>query len=192
MLRKLLRKRRLVLNTLVSSVLFVVFTVLGSTIEMSESIGILEELETLSEFLKGLPTPILALAIFANNFVKALLLIPSGAVFGLPPIAFIAFNGLILGVVFNYSAANLGVWTTLAGILPHGVLEIPAILMASGLALNVGWEVWMKVLGRDGKPKATIKEGLKTCLRVILPLLVVAALIEVYVTPLIVMLIARA
>lgn len=181
-------KRRLILNILASSTLFIVFTVLGSTMKPSESIGVLKELETLSKLLKGLPTPILALAIFANNFIKAFLLIPSGAVFGLPPIAFIALNGLILGVVFSYSTVNLGVWITLAEILPHGILEIPAILIASGLALNVGWEVWMKVLGRGGKPKVAVKTGLKTCVRVILPMLAVAALIEVYVTPIIVML----
>lgn len=182
-------KRRLLLNTLASFTLFVVFTVLGSTVKSSESIDVLKELETLSGLLKGLPTPILALAIFVNNFVKALLLIPSGAVFGLPPIAFIALNGLILGVVLSYSVANLGVWITLAGILPHGILEIPAILIASGLALNVGWEVWMKVLGKGGRPKVVVKDGLKTCIRVIAPMLAVAALIEAFVTPVIVMLV---
>lgn len=179
-------KRRLILNTLVSLILFLVFTFLGSTVKPSEGIGLLKELETFSEFLKGLPTPILALAIFVNNFVKALILIPAGAVFGIPPIAFITLNGLILGVVLSYGAANLGIWITLAGILPHGVLEIPAILIASGLALNVGWEVWMEVLGRGGKPKVAVKDGLKMCIQTTLPMLAASALIEAYVTPIII------
>ncbi len=73
-----------------------------------------------------------------------------------------------------------------AGILPHGVFEVTAVWLAATLALRLG----AAVIARP--PKMTMGEGwllaladyLKALVFVVVPLLVLAAVVEAHVTPL--------
>jgi len=177
-------KRRVWISILISSILFAVSIFIGFVSDTA-IISIIEGLAELSRFLTSFPPPILVILVFLNNFVKSLLVILLGFLIGIPPIVFLAFNGLILGVVAKYGFASIGLAGTLASLLPHGIIEIPSILIASALGLNVGWEAWVGVLGMESRVKATTINCLKIFFKVITPLLAVAAFIEVYITPLI-------
>lgn len=182
-------KRKVFMGFLLSTLLFILFTALGFTTEIPYMVMDFKELEAVLGFLRDLPRPALALIIFINNFVKSLLLIPLGAVLGLPPAAFLAFNGFVLGAVLKYSSSILGFEAALASIVPHGVVEVPSILFASALALNVGWEVWRRLFGKRGRVKDAIKAGLRSWLKWGMLPLALAAVIEVYVTPVVVRLV---
>jgi len=172
------------MSILISSILFTISMFIGFVSDTA-MISIIEDLVELSKFLTGFPPPILVILVFLNNFIKSLLVIPLGFLIGIPPIVFLAFNGLILGVVVRYGFASIGLTATLASLLPHGVIEIPSILVASALGLNVGWEALIGVFGMESRVKATVVRCLKIFFKVVTPLLAVAAFIEVYVTPLI-------
>jgi stage II sporulation protein M len=176
-------------SILISSILFTASMIIGF-ISDTAVISIIEGLVELSKFLTGFPPPILAILIFLNNFIKSLLVILLGFLIGIPPVVFLAFNGLILGVVVRYGVSSIGLAGTLASLLPHGVIEIPSTLVASALGLNVGWEALIGVFGMESRVKATVAHCLKIFLKVVAPLLAVAAFIEVYVTPLIYNLVA--
>lgn len=149
------------------------------------AISIMEDLVELSRFLTAFPPPILAVLVFLNNFVKSLLVILLGFLIGIPPIVFLVFNGLILGAVIKYGFASIGLAGTLASLLPHGIIELPSVLVASALGLNIGWEAWVGVLGKESHVKPVVVRSLKIFLKVITPLLAVAAFIEVFITPII-------
>lgn len=78
--------------------------------------------------------------IFLNNFIKSVAVVFLGALFGLVPLLFIGMNGMLLGYVIalaGEAGANVPA-TIIRGILPHGVLELTAILIASAYGLKYG------------------------------------------------------
>jgi uncharacterized membrane protein SpoIIM required for sporulation len=90
--------------------------------------------------------------------------------------------GFIMGQVIG---AGLSPLPFIMAIIPHGIIEIPAILIAGAAALRLGsivtrppedmtvGEAWLRALG----------DAIKIGIGVVLPLLVVAAMLEVWVTP---------
>ena len=150
-------------------------------------------IETLKELYGetfNLPLPLLTILIFVNNFVKSFAAMLLGVVLGIPPLLFIFTNGLVLGIIGYAIIRDYGVWFFLAGILPHGVLEIPAVILSVALGVKLG----LAVLGKFRHREVSVKETLLSCIRsylfVVLPLLAIAAFIESHITPLILRLVS--
>lgn len=116
-----------------------------------------------------------AVFIFTNNLKAAVAAIVLGPALGLVPILQAAANGLLIGIVLSKAAASAGVVATLAGILPHGVFELPAMLIAWGLGLWVGMWPFLKDGLKFGERMFLAARVLFVC---IIPLLAAAALIE--------------
>lgn len=73
----------------------------------------------------------------------------------------------------------------IAGVLPHGIFELPALMIGSAVALYMGATL---VTPQTGKSMGEVliellADWVKIFLGVVVPLLAVAALIEAYVTP---------
>ena len=132
---------------------------------------------------RGLSKVQLAAAIFLNNTLKTVLAILLGSVFGIIPVVFLLANGIALGVVFSLSAQSRGVWLSLLSIVPHGILELPAVFLGTSIGLMIGTHVMKRLF----RPSATTLGAELACaLRffctVILPLLFIAALVEAFLT----------
>lgn len=123
------------------------------------------------------------LAIFKNNALNSLFALVSGIVFGFVPLALIAVNGLFLGVVVEVFSTEKGVLFVLAAVLPHGIIELPMVLISAGIGLRLGYEMYRFLKGESTNLKQEFKQGLWFYIVRILPLLFVAAVIESYVTP---------
>src|SRR6266508_2801965 len=132
---------------------------------------------------RGLSKLELAAAIFLNNTLKTVLAILLGSLFGIIPAVFLLGNGIALGVIFSLSVQMRGVWLSLLSIVPHGLLELPAVFLGTSIGLMVGSRV-MKQFFRP--PETTIGselvQGLRFFITVILPLLFIAALVEAFLT----------
>lgn len=142
--------------------------------------------ESIASFLKtfrDLPRPQLAAAIFLNNSVKTFAAILLGLGFGILPALFLVVNGAVLGVVFYLSSHSRGVWPSLLAILPHGVVELAAVFLGTAIGLLLGDRLLKRIMR---KSESAIKTELGRALRffaiVILPMLLVAALIEAFIT----------
>jgi stage II sporulation protein M len=142
--------------------------------------------ETIAAFVKtfaGLPRLKLAGAIFLNNAAKTLLAILLGTLLGIVPGFFLVANGVALGVAWSLSTSMRGPWLSLLSLLPHGVLELPAVFLGTSIGMLIGGEALKQL---TGKPEARIGAELATGLRffctVIVPLLFVAALVEAFIT----------
>lgn len=123
------------------------------------------------------------LALFTNN-LRAMLL---GVLYGFIP--FLYLPALALGV----NAAILGMLASLidgqwlllaAGILPHGIFELPALFLslAAGLCLCKNINVYIRK-NEKGVMKPLLLNILRVVVLLVLPLLVIAAVMETYVTP---------
>ena len=123
------------------------------------------------------------LALFANN-LRAMVL---GILYGFIP--FLYLPALALGV----NAAILGMLASLidgqwlllaAGILPHGIFELPALFLslAAGLCLCKNINAYIRK-NEKGVMKPLLLNILRVTVLLVLPLLVIAAVMETYVTP---------
>ena len=141
---------------------------------------------SLASFVKifrGLPKLQLAAAIFVNNTVKTLGVILLGTLFGVIPAFFLIVNGAALGVVWSLSSETRGVWVSLLSLLPHGILELPAVFLGTAIGIMMGTSIARKLFAKSANKIGTeLGQALKFFAIVIVPLLLVAAFVEAYVT----------
>ncbi|MDP7470166.1 MAG: stage II sporulation protein M [Dehalococcoidia bacterium] len=126
----------------------------------------------------------LLLFIFLNNVVKAGAAVILGFVLGIPTAIFLMTNGIVAGLVIYQVMAEWGLGYTLAGLAPHGMVEIPALLLAGSLGLEVGGEVLRWLRRRPSNVRRRLRRVIRPYLVYIAPALAVAAVIEVFITPL--------
>lgn len=112
------------------------FTVFLNT-QIEAMRGMVEQLDQSSN-----PTLSTMVFIFLNNAIKSVMVIFLGAFFGIFPVFFLAVNGLIIGYIVKLtldgqmliSLFDLIVKT----LLPHGILEIPALILVAAYGLRLG------------------------------------------------------
>jgi stage II sporulation protein M len=185
---EIIRQKVLIRNLVLATSIFFVSLALGTLIGKNIAEGLIEQFGGILGPLA--PTghiPILLfLIIFINNAIKALGLVLLGILLGVAPVLFIGFNGFILGG-FGSALESLNGWRyVIASFVPHGVIEIPLILLAAALGLTLGIESLKWLLRRESRVKLQLSDCFKVYLRLILPGLAVAAIIEVFVTPLLI------
>ncbi|MEK6914940.1 MAG: stage II sporulation protein M [Nanoarchaeota archaeon] len=113
--------------------------------------------------------------IFSNNIASAITSFVLGALLGIFPIFNAVFNGILLGYVYSKAVPIAG-YFVIWRVLPHGIFELPAIFIALGLGVHLG----ASFFGKE-KIKTLSKRfrlSFKAFLTVVLPLLVIAAIIE--------------
>ena len=149
---------------------------------ISEDITALEEL---IDFLASLPPALTAIFIFIKNASALLLSFVFSPIFCLPPILALTVNGWLLGFISVLVSREKSVGFVLAGLLPHGVFELPALIMGEAAALSFGIVVILALFKKERRSQLvpSLKQNLKY-LVIALALLVPAAIIETYVTPL--------
>lgn len=113
-----------------------------------------------------------------------------GLFFGILPLMVLLVNGMLLGYVIQYQMEAQSLAYVLKGILPHGILEIPAIIVACAYGLRLGILV-IKMIGglfsskRSGNAAAEFKRVMRLTRPLILLVvgtLLLAAVVESTVT----------
>lgn len=146
-----------------------------------EAKGLLEKLSKDLGTLKHINAVAMFLFIFANNAVKAFAMAALGSFFGIIPILFIIVNGLLIGVTSSVIVAHQGMEFLFVGTAPHGILEIPAFLIAGAYGMRLGRRYYRNL--RHGDPfKPAFFRVMREMVRIVLPLLVAASFIETFVT----------
>jgi uncharacterized membrane protein SpoIIM required for sporulation len=91
--------------------------------------------------------------------------------------------GILLGVfqLLGYSPLTL----TINGLLPHGIFEVPALILASAAMLRIGVVLVTPQMGRSlGEVVLEVlADWTKIAVGLVVPLLLIAAVIETYITP---------
>ncbi|RLI88555.1 MAG: hypothetical protein DRO98_03035 [Archaeoglobales archaeon] len=123
--------------------------------------------------------------IFINNSLKALVATAAGIFFGIFPLSFIVINGYLIGLVVYVKGLELGFGKVLLYLIPHGILEIPAILLACSYGLWLGERFVKKLRAEDVNLRADFRRALDKCIKRVVPILFVAAIIETFITPIV-------
>jgi stage II sporulation protein M len=127
--------------------------------------------------------------IFLNNAFVSLVYLVLGLALGVFPILFIASNGFLVGVISYLVGQQKGFLFILLALIPHGIIELPMVFLSASIGLRLGYHVLLYLIGKPTEIKRELKQGLKFYFRWIMPLLFVAAVIEAFITPLILSLI---
>jgi len=139
--------------------------------------GFNDLLKGLTEQIEGLGHLGLIWFILQNNVISAFIGMMLGVLLGIVPVFNSLLNGALLGYVFYLASAQGGL-SVIWYIVPHGIFELPAIFIALGLGVRFG----MFVFAGKGKRKREFRKrfwgSVKVFLTVVLPLLIIAAVIE--------------
>jgi len=118
-----------------------------------------------------------AAVMYANNAAFAVLL-ELGSLLVLPGVMLLAFNGYVLGSLASVFLPEHGAGLLLAALLPHGVVELPAYMLAAGGGLQCARSIY-----RGGFSFERLAARCLGLLYPVLLLLLAAAFLEEYVTP---------
>jgi len=154
---------------LFSLTIFLLFTIIGLIFPDFFKDKILELIRSLISQTQDLSILQLISFITANNIQVAFFGIIFGIIFGILPIVALVVNGYVLGFVANQAIAAEGIFV-LGRLLPHGIFEIPAILISTALGIRLGTDL--------KNIKKNFLSSIRIFLLIIIPLLVIAGIIE--------------
>lgn len=149
--------------------------------KLQENLGDLPDLESVSGNLN-------AGFLFLNNTRAMALIFLAGMVsFSVLGVLFYMINVSLIGGVYAFLEL-IGVSPMpifLAGVLPHGIFELPALLIGSAVVLYIGAAL---VTPQNGKSMGEVvielmADWTKIFVGLVVPLLAIAALVEAYITP---------
>ncbi|MAG07510.1 hypothetical protein CMI46_01720 [Candidatus Pacearchaeota archaeon] len=141
--------------------------------QLNESFN--EQLKQLILEFEGLGSLETIFKIFVNNVMASFLGIFLGVFFGLITLSFIFVNGYLIGYVMDLSVAANGLGV-LWRLVPHGIFELPAVLLSFALGVKLGMFFLAKDPWEELKRRA--RESLNVFILIVVPLLVIAAIIE--------------
>jgi stage II sporulation protein M len=148
---------------------------------IAEDLVVLRELSTIL-----IPFQIsTAIFIFLKNVSALLLSFIFSPILGLLPILALIVNGWLLSFISVVVLQEESVAFLLAGLLPHGIFEIPALIMGEAAALSSGTLIIAAIISKTRRN--LLLPELKQNLRYLMlacTLLLPAAIIETYITPL--------
>ena len=143
-----------------------------------------QELPDLSAIRNSISAPFL---FFNNTRAVALIFLMGLVSFGVLGILFYMVNIGLIGAIFALLPL-LGIPPGpifLAGVVPHGIIEIPALMIGSAVVLYIGASI---VTPQTGKSLGEVilellADWAKIFIGLVVPMLALAALIEAYITP---------
>jgi stage II sporulation protein M len=172
---------------IVSAALFIFGLLLGFIIPTEGAGLFLEEAAALDE-MAGIIAPLPQVAIFffilfknISVIVLSFILSPLLCIF---PVITLVINGGVIGLVSAIIIEQESLSFVLTGLLPHGIFELPALIMGEAVALSFGIAVLQGIFGKDKQDiiKSNLKSNLKY-LAISAGLFLAAAIIETFVTP---------
>ncbi len=135
---------------------------------------IISELIEKTEDLGGLQ---LIKFIFINNLKSGFFAMIFGIFLGIVPFIVVIMNGYVLGFVANKTISIEGI-LVLWRLLPHGIFEIPAIMISIGLGLRLGLFLFVSKNKSWKEFKKWVSDSFRVFVFIVVPLLILASIIE--------------
>ncbi len=174
--------------------IFVIFAVIFSFAAPGQDLadgqivdGQFEQLLGLFDFIMDAHPLISVLLIFMNNFLSMAQMLLLGVFAGISPLVTLGLNGALVGMLFSMTSEQGIPLLPLIflGILPHGFFELFAFFLCGALGLKFGYHCIASPL-----PKMTRMQSFRyiwketiSVLPLIVLLLLIAAFIEIMITP---------
>jgi stage II sporulation protein M len=160
-----------------SLALFIAASIIGFLFPGWFEEQILKLIEELIKKTEDMGTFELIRFIMLNNIRSSFIALITGVFLGIIPLIITITNGYVIGFVAN-KTISIGGITVLWRLLPHGVFEIPAVIISIGIGFRLGM---FFIVSKKRNLRELWKElvsALKVFLLVIIPLLIIAGIIE--------------
>lgn len=146
-----------------------------------------DQLLGLFDFIMDAHPAISILLVFMNNYLSMVQMLLLGVLAGISPLVTLGFNGALVGVLFSMTSEQGIPLLPLIflGILPHGVFELFAFFLCGALGLKFGYHCIASPLPNMTRLQSfryIWKEAISVLPLTVL-LLIVAAFIEIMITP---------
>ena len=138
--------------------------------------------DTVMEGITGDPPAVLCVKIFLNNLQACLLLFLGGASLGVATLFILSTNGLIIGSIIEAVREKQGIELILAAIVPHGIFEIPSFILSGALGFLLAKALHDEWHGIGDASSSAAQYG-RIFVVFILPLILLAAVVEAFITP---------
>jgi len=128
---------------------------------------------------------LIVMFIFIKNTSVLLLSFVLSPIFCLVPVLALTANGWLIAFVSTAVVKEKSLGFLLAGLLPHGIFELPALILGQAAALSFGTMAILALVRKERRN--LLLPSLKQNLRYLIiacALLLPAAIIETYITPL--------
>lgn len=145
----------------------------------------IEEIGSKIGWILGLSPPMMMGFIFLNNLFASTIAMLLGIGFGIVPALAAVLNGVVLGVIGYHAIETIGVMYLVAAILPHGIIELPTVLVCIGVGFRLGHLLFLTLLGKDVDLGGEVRFALRL-LRWVVLFLFLAAVIETLITPIVI------
>lgn len=121
-------------------IIFLLFVFIGAFVPVPELLEkqILEFIEALLRKTAGMSHGELINFIFLNNLQSSFFGMVLGAVLGIFSVITSVLNGYLLGFVSSRAVYEEGIFILLR-LFPHGIFELPALFLSTGLGLKLGF-----------------------------------------------------
>jgi len=129
------------------------------------------------------------LKLFFNNLEACILLFLGGASFGILTIFIMSLNGIVIGAIMEIVHQDHSALFVAAALVPHGVFEIPAFIIAGALGVLLAQSLMAEWYGSEDAGETARDLG-RVFLRYVVPLIAVAACVEAFITPVVIHLVA--
>jgi len=126
-----------------------------------------------------------AVFIFLKNVSALILSFIFSPVLCLAPVLALLVNGFIISFVSILVLQEESLGILLVGLVPHGIFELPALIMGEAAALSFGTMALAALISKERRKqlKSNLRQNLRYLIIAFL-LLLPAAVIETYITPL--------
>ena len=156
--------------------------VAGFAMGWAAAAPLIGEVETsIAARIEGIIPPVAALEFFGNNWTVSMVTAFSGVAAGIPAAASLWFNGVVFAIVARLEVSMIEL---IAFVIPHGIIEIPAIIIAGALGYYLGIETWRAWRGRVTRRE--FADTLERSFWIVIGigiLIGIAALIEGFISP---------
>jgi len=149
----------------------------------------MKELEML-RWIMDQPPILIMIIIFLKNLLASAMAMLLGLGFGLVPLLVVTSNGFLLGIVAYGAVQKVGILYLLAGILPHGIIELPIVLLSIAIGFRLGHLLALTILREKEDLSGETRTAVHFLVRWVAPLLLLAAAIETFITPLVISVVA--
>lgn len=164
---------------LILALIFAASFVAGTFVPSPIRRQMVEMFEAMAGDYRELSGGMLFFNILAQNVMATMFVVLFGVIVGIIPTFAVGSNGFGLGILYRQASETSGYAKAALNVLPHGVFEIPALLIAASYGLWLGVMVVRRVRGREGTSLNThMGHAFRRYFAVVFPLLVVAAAIE--------------
>ncbi|MFH1055726.1 MAG: stage II sporulation protein M [Candidatus Altiarchaeota archaeon] len=120
--------------------------------------------------------------VLLRNMTASLIILVTGVTV-IIPVLILSANGFLVGLILRFALdRGLDPANLVYGITPHGIFELPALFICAAAGMRVGLQA---VKSKGTRVKATtqaMKEASAVYLTTVIPLLIIAAVVEILVS----------